>query len=85
MLHVDITVSVGRRRVPVDELSDGRVASALRKAGKDIARRLETIRCPVHSEIATDVRVHFDERGGADLRYSSCCQELGAKIGSNLG
>ncbi len=85
MLPVDITVSVGPRRVPVDELADARLASALRSAGKDIARKLETILCPVHQKMATQVRVHFDERGGADLQYNSCCEKLGARIGATLG
>jgi hypothetical protein len=31
------------------------------------------------------VRVHFDQRGGADLQYDSCCAELGKRIGSALG
>ena len=85
MLPVDITVSVGARRVPVDELPDARLAAALRTAGRDIARKLEAIRCPVHQKIATQVRIHFDARGGADLQYSSCCEKLGAQIGADLG
>jgi hypothetical protein len=85
MLPVDITVSVGRRRVAVDQISDTRLASALRTAGSSIAQRLEAIRCPVHKQIAKKVRIHFDERGGADLQYDSCCEKLGAQIGASLG
>jgi hypothetical protein len=85
MLPLEITVSVGPRRVPVHELADARLASALRSAGEDIARRLEGIRCPLHRKTAIHVRVHFDERGGADLQYDSCCESLGARIGASLG
>jgi hypothetical protein len=85
MLHVDITVGVGARRVSVDELADARVASALRTAGQDIARRLDGIACPVHNKKAQRVRVHFDHRGNADLQYDSCCEKLGAQIGAKLG
>jgi len=85
MLPVDITVSVGARRVAVDELADPRLASALRSAGQDIARRLDGILCPVHKKKAQRVRVHFDQRGDADLQYDSCCEKLGAHIGTTLG
>jgi hypothetical protein len=85
MVSVRITVSVGTRSVPVDELTDRRIAAALRSAGQDVARRLEGISCPVHRKVATNVRVHFDQRGGADLQYDSCCAELGKRIGSALG
>jgi hypothetical protein len=84
MLPVDITVSVGARKVNVDELADARLASALRTAGQDIGRRLEGITCPVHQKTAQRVRVHFDKRGGADLQYDSCCEKLGARIGETL-
>jgi hypothetical protein len=84
MLPVDITVSVGARKVNVDELADARLASALRTAGQDIGRRLEGITCPVHLKTAQRIRVHFDKRGGADLQYDSCCEALGARIGETL-
>ncbi|HEX4445873.1 MAG TPA: hypothetical protein VH044_04030 [Polyangiaceae bacterium] len=84
MLPVDITVSVGSRKVNVDELADARLASALRTAGQDIGRRLADITCPVHQKTAQRVRVHFDKRGGADLQYDSCCEKLGARIGETL-
>jgi hypothetical protein len=85
MLPVDITVSVGSRKVAVEELADRRVASALKAAGQDIGRKLEGIRCPVHGKTAQRIRVHFDARGNADLQYDSCCEQLGTRIGSALG
>ncbi|HTB73426.1 MAG TPA: hypothetical protein VK762_09295 [Polyangiaceae bacterium] len=84
-LPVDITVGVGTRKVSVDELADPRLASALRSAGQDIARRLDSILCPEHRKKAERVRVHFDARGNADLQYDSCCEKLGAHIGATLG
>jgi hypothetical protein len=85
MPAVTITVSVGSRRVSVDELADTRIATALRSAGQDIGRRLEGIRCPVHHKTAQHIRVHFDPKGNADLQYDSCCEKLGARIGAQLG
>jgi hypothetical protein len=85
MPSVEITVSVGTRRVPVDELADRRVASALRAAGQDVGRKLEAIRCPVHDKTASKVRVHFDAKGNADLQYDSCCEKLGTRIRAALG
>jgi hypothetical protein len=85
MTAVRITVSVGARAISIDELADARLASALRSAGEDVAHRLHTIRCPVHGKTAINVRVHFDERGGADLQYDSCCDRLGKSVGEVLG
>ncbi len=84
MLSVEITVSVGTRRVTVDDIADARLASALRTAGQDIGKKLERIRCPVHQKVAQRVRVHFDRHGSADLQYDSCCEALGATIGAAL-
>jgi hypothetical protein len=83
-LPVEITVGVGSRRVAIDAISDARVAAPLRVAGQDIGRKLAVILCPVHAKTAQRVRVHFDKRGGADLQYDSCCEQLGARIGAAL-
>jgi hypothetical protein len=85
MAAVRITVSVGPRAVPVEQLADPRLAAALRSAGQDVARRLEAILCPVHLESASNVRIHFDQRGGADLQYDSCCAKLGERIRAAFG
>lgn len=82
---VRVTVAVAGRAVSVEDLADARVASALRSAAQDIGKRLESIRCPDHEKTATDVRVHFDENGRADLRYESCCEKLGRSIGAAVG
>jgi hypothetical protein len=79
-----ITVSIGTRRVPVDEIADARLGTALRTAGLDIARKVAAIRCPVHKAAAKEVRIHFDPHGSADLQYDSCCEELGERIGKSL-
>jgi hypothetical protein len=80
-----ITVSVGARAIPIEQLADARLAAALRSAGQDVARRVERVVCPVHRKCATNVRVHFDQGGGANLQYDSCCAELGERIGVVLG
>jgi hypothetical protein len=84
MSAVRVTVSVGTRAISIDELADARLASALRSAGQEVARRLQIIACPVHGKTAANVRVHFDQRGGADLQYDSCCEQLGESIGKAM-
>lgn len=85
MLSVRVTVAIAGKTVPVEELADPRLAGALRSAGQDVAQRLGGIRCSVHHRTATNVRVHFDARGNADLQYESCCETLGSQIGKALG
>ena len=84
-VNVTVTVTMGSRTVPLEQVTDARISTALRAAGQDIGRRLETLRCPVHQKVASNIRVHFDTRGNADLKYDSCCAELGAHIGKALG
>jgi hypothetical protein len=85
MLPVSVTVTMGSKTVPLENVTDARISTALRAAGQDVGRRLEPIRCPVHQKNATNVRVHFDTRGNADLKYDSCCEKLGEVIGKALG
>jgi hypothetical protein len=80
MIAARITVSVGSRTVSIESLRDSRLAAALESAARDVTRRLEALRCPVHRSVATNVRVHFDDRGGADLQYDSCCERLAKLI-----
>jgi len=84
-MSIQITVTIGAKTLPVDQVTDLRIATAFRGAGQDIGRKVEAILCPVHGRAATQVRVHFDARGGADLQYDSCCQKLGEAIGKALG
>ena len=80
-----ITVAVGARKVPIDEVRDTRIATAFRAAAKDIGAKLDAIKCPAHTRGATNVRLHFERNGGVDLQYDSCCEKLGKKIGETLG
>lgn len=80
MLPVRVTVAVGRKVVALDDVRDARVASALRQAAKDVGARLGTAKCPTHGKGPTDVRLHFDASGAADLKYESCCEKLGEAI-----
>lgn len=85
MTPVRITVTIGSRTLPIDQVTDIRIATPFRTAGNDVGRRLEGILCPVHQKAATRVRVHFDARGAADLQYDSCCEKLGEAVGRALG
>lgn len=80
MLPVRVTVAVGRKVVALDDVSDARVASALRQAAKDVGTRLAKAKCPTHGKGPTDIRLHFDARGAGDLKYESCCEQLGETI-----
>jgi hypothetical protein len=82
---VRITVTVGTRTLPIEQVTDRRIATAFRAAGEDVGRRLEVILCPVHRKAAANVRVHFDTHGAADLKYDSCCEKLGEEVGRALG
>lgn len=80
MVPVRVTVMVGRKVVPVDEVRDASVKTALKQAAKDIGTRLSEAKCPTHGKGPTDVRLHFDAGGNGDLKYESCCEELGKAI-----
>lgn len=80
MISVRVTVAVGRKVVPIDEVSDPRVVSALRQAANDVAKRLSAAKCPAHGKGPTDVRLHFDASGTGDLKYESCCEKLGEAV-----
>jgi hypothetical protein len=85
MVSVLITVTLGSKTLPIEQVTDARISTALRAAGQNVGKRLEKIFCPVHQKTATNVRVHFDARGNADLKYDSCCEKLGETIGKALG
>ena len=85
MLKVKVTVAVGARKVAPEDLSDLRAARMLKEAGRDVANKLSPVKCPVHGCGPTNVRVHFDKNGVADLKYESCCQELGKKVAEVVG
>ncbi len=80
MLPVRVTVAVGRKVMALADVRDARVASALRQAANDVGTRLEGATCPAHGKGPTDVRLHFDASGAGDLKYESCCEELGKAI-----
>lgn len=84
-MNVSITVSLRGRTVPLDQVSDKRISEAFAQAGRQVASKLECIRCPVHAETAKNVRLHFDASGNADLQYDSCCDRLGAEVRRSLG
>jgi hypothetical protein len=84
MAPVKVTVSVGARVLPVDEVADPRIRAALQGAAKQVAAKLAGVRCPTHQRGPIDVRIHFDRAGGVDLKYDSCCASLGEKVGQAL-
>lgn len=85
MIQVKVTVMIGNRSVPVEEVSNPRVASALKTAGRDLGAKLDAVSCPEHGKGPSNVRMHFGRNGAADLNYDSCCEKLGKLIGEKLG
>lgn len=75
-----VTVAVGRKIVPVERVQDEKVAAALREAARDLGMRLAKAKCPTHAKGPTHVRLHFNAAGVGDLKYESCCEELGKTI-----
>lgn len=84
MVPVSVTVAVGRKTVPVDDVKDPRVVSALRQAAKDLGTKLGSVKCPTHGKGPTDVRLHFDASGTGDIKYQSCCEKLGEAVAKLL-
>ena len=80
-----VTVTVGARVLPIDKVTDSRIRTALQGAAKQVAQKLAAVRCATHGKGPTDVRLHFDKSGAADLEYDSCCAALGESVGKALG
>ncbi len=80
MIPVKVTVAVGRKSVPIDDVQNQKIVSALRQAARDVGVRLAQAKCPTHEQGPTNVRLHFDTSGIGDLKYESCCEELGKAI-----
>ena len=80
MIPVRVTVAVGRKAVPLEEVQNQKVVSALRQAARDVGVRLDGAKCPEHGKGPTNVRLHFDSSGSGDLKYESCCEKLGEAI-----
>ena len=85
MIDVKVTVSVGAKTLGVDEVKDARVRAGLQGAAKQVSTALDGMRCKEHGRGPTNVRVHFDKNGAADLKYDSCCAALGEQITRALG
>ena len=79
-MHVRVTVSVGRKTVALDDVRDPRVVGALKQAARDVGAKLSKVKCPEHGKGPTDVRLHFDAAGNGDLKYESCCKQLGEAV-----
>ena len=77
MISVRVTVAVGRKAVPLEEVKDQRIVSAFRQAARNVGTQLANVKCPTHGKGPTDVRLHFDAGGNGDLKYESCCEKLG--------
>jgi hypothetical protein len=80
MVPVRVSVAIGKRTVPLEEVTDKRVIGALREAARNVGLRLAKAVCPTHGKGPTDVRLHFDSAGNGDLKYESCCELLGKEI-----
>ena len=84
MVNVKVTVAVGPRKVAAEDVSDLRAAKMLETAGREVGAKLDKVTCPVHNGAPKNVRLHFDKHGAADLKYDSCCPELGKAVTAAL-
>ncbi len=53
--------------------------------GSDVGRKLKDVRCPKHHRGPTEVRIHVGRNGSGDLKYESCCEELGKAVTQAMG
>ena len=84
-MKLSVSVTVGRRVLPLEQVTDRRIVSALEAASSDLGRKLNHARCPKHHKPPSNVRVHFDVTGNADLQYESCCEALRDAVTRLLG
>lgn len=84
MVHVKVTVAMGRKTLAVDEVKNASVKSTLAQAGRDLGTRLSNVKCPVHGKAPLNVQLHFDASGAGDVKYESCCEKLGEAVGKIL-
>jgi hypothetical protein len=85
MVDVNVTINVQGKAVDAAAVKDPSVAAALRKMGTDVGRKLKDVRCPKHHRGPTDVRIHVGRNGSGDLKYESCCEELGKAVTLAMG
>lgn len=84
-MQVKVTVSVGSRTVPLDQVSDSRIRRPIEDLARQVGTTLDRVKCPEHGKTATNVRIHVTAQGSPDLAYDSCCAALGKAIGKALG
>lgn len=85
MISVSVTLDVRGKKVPANEVKDANVADGLRKIGQQVGAALAKVTCPEHQKSATNVRVHVDASGNADLAYDACCDKMRELVGQALG
>jgi len=85
MPDVKVTVALGARTVALEKVTDSRIRTAFEGAAKQVSAKLAKVRCPTHGRGPTEIRIHFDKNGAADLKYDSCCEALGEHVGKALG
>lgn len=85
MVSVSVIVNVRGRDVPLEQVSDPALVRAFKQLANDVGKKLASVKCSVHKQGPTEVRVHVDHKGAVDLRYESCCTRLRDSIGALLG
>src|SRR5258706_15358856 len=84
MLPVSVLVLGRGREVPLDSVSDPSVVAPLKQLAGEVGKRLAKVQCPEHKQGPTEVRIHVDAAGDADIRYESCCLKLRDAVGRVL-
>jgi hypothetical protein len=85
MVSVKVSVVVGKKTVPLEDVRDARIKQGLMEAARGVGAALASVRCETHGTGPTDVRLHFDASGNGDLKYESCCEALGKLVQAKLG
>jgi hypothetical protein len=85
MVPVKVTVMVGRKVVPLEQVDDPRIKRGLEDAAANVGRALSSIVCPKHHVGPKDVRLQFDANGSGDFKYDSCCEALAKLVQTAVG
>jgi hypothetical protein len=84
MISVAVLVNVRGREVPLEQVRDPALVNAFRQLAADVGKKLAKVKCSVHNQGPTHVRMHVDAKGSVDLRYESCCTVLRDRVGALL-
>lgn len=74
-----IDYSVGGRNVSSRDFFDNIEKEALRLAREGILERIQSVRCPVHHQGASDINMSSSS-GSMQFEFKACCERLREEV-----